>query len=316
MSHKLIFVQLRRLALIAALGSFWLTTSAGAQSTQPAYRTDQILIRPKAGISPAALNDFHMAHRGEVLRTFNRIGRLQVLRVPKGETVTNLIAAYQKSGLVEFAEPDYLVYADATMPNDPKFLDGTLWGLDNYGQNGGLPGADIDATNAWDVLTSASNIVVAVLDSGIRATHEDLAANMWVNPLDGGHGYNAFTSTNDPTDADGHGTLVAGVLGGVGNNGIGVCGVAWRVPMMACKCLSGGTGSDSTVIACVNYALVNGARIINASFDSPDSFAGGFQRDCCSSGCGRHLGGFRREWQFWSGQEHRRQPQLSVMLWH
>jgi subtilisin family serine protease len=258
-----------RLAVVIVLISIGLAAAADAQSPHPAYRTDQILIRFKAGINPTALNDFHRARRGEVLRTFNRIGRWQVLRVPQGETVTNLIAAYQKSGLVEFAEPDYLVYADATLPNDPKFLDGTLWGLDNYGQGGGTPGADIDATNAWDVLTSASNIVVAVLDSGIRATHEDLAANMWVNPTDGGHGYNAFTGTNDPTDADGHGTLVAGVLGGVGNNGIGVCGVAWRVQMMACKCLSGGTGSDSTVIACIDYAITNGARIINASFDTP-----------------------------------------------
>jgi subtilisin family serine protease len=149
-------------------------------------------------------------------------------------------------------------------------VDGTLWGLNNYGQNGGTAGADIDAPDAWDVLTSASNIVVAVLDSGIRATHEDLASNMWVNPTDGGNGYNAFTGTNNPSD-DGtsHGTMVAGVLGAVGNNGKGVCGVAWRVRMMACKCLDSGSGSDSTVIACIDYALANGAKIINASFDSP-----------------------------------------------
>jgi len=193
---------------------------------------------------------------------------LQILEVPAGETAESLIAKYQQSGLVEFAEPDYLVYP-AAAPNDPKYLDGTEWWLNNYGQSSGTAHADISATNAWDILNSASNIVVAVLDSGIRATHQDLAANMWVNPLDGGHGYNAFTGTNDPTDADGHGTLVAGVLGAVGNNGVGVCGVAWQVQMMACKCLSGGTGSDSTVIACVNYALTNHARIINASFDSP-----------------------------------------------
>lgn len=258
-----------RLALAAVLISVESAASAAAPSTQAAYRADRILIQPKAGSNPAALNNFHRARKGEVLHTFDGIGRLQALRVPKGETVTNLIAQYQKSGLVEFAEPDYLVYANATVPNDPKFLDGTLWGLANYGQSGGTPGADIDATNAWDVLTSASNIVVAVLDSGIRATHEDLAANMWVNPMDGGHGFDAFTGTNNPTDNDGHGTLVAGVLGGVGNNGKGVTGVAWQVQMMACKCLNGGTGSDSTVIACVNYALANGARIINASFDTP-----------------------------------------------
>jgi subtilisin family serine protease len=263
----------RRLMLTGWAVSFfsWLSISAPAQSTPPAYRADRILIQPKAGISQAALNKLHQARKGQVLRTFNGIRHLQVLQVPKGETVTNLIAQYQKSGLVEFAEPDYLVYANATVPDDPKFLDGTLWGLYNYGQSNGVAHADIDATNAWDVLTSASNIVVAVLDSGIRATHEDLASNMWVNPLDGSNGYNAFTDTNNPTDSDGHGTLVAGVLGGVGNNGKGVTGVAWQVQMMACKCLNNGTGSVSTVTACINYAMTHGARIINASFDSPTS---------------------------------------------
>ena len=248
----------------------WLIPIVSAQPAQPAYRADQILIMPKAGINQAALDNFHRARKGEVLRTFDGIRHLQILRVPNGETVSGLIAQYQKSGLVEFAEPDYLVYADTTSPNDPKYVDGTLWGLNNYGQNGGTAHADIDAPDAWDVLTSASNIVVAVLDSGIRATHEDLASNMWVNPSDGGHGFNAFTGTNNPSDdSTSHGTMVAGVLGAVGNNGKGVTGVAWRVQMMACKCLNNGTGSDSTVIACIDYAMTNGAKIINASFDTP-----------------------------------------------
>jgi subtilisin family serine protease len=234
------------------------------------YRTDQILIQPKAGGSHTALASFHAARGAKVLQAFAAVGGAQVVSLPAGETVASLLAKYRQSGLVEFAEPDYLVYADATLPNDPKFVDGTLWGLNNYGQNGGTVNADMDAPEAWDVLNSASNIVVAVLDSGIRATHEDLAANMWVNPQDGGHGYNAFTGTNNPDDDGGHGTLVAGVLGGVGNNGKGVCGVAWRVQLMACKCLAAdGTGSDSTVIACIEYARTNGARIINASFDTP-----------------------------------------------
>jgi len=93
---------------------------------------------------------------------------------------------------------------------------------------------------------------------------------MWVNPSDGGHGYNAFTGNNDPNDDNtSHGTMVAGVLGAIGNNGKGVTGVAWQVQMMSCKCINNGTGSDSTVIACIDYAITNGARIINASFDSP-----------------------------------------------
>jgi len=270
MIRKQCYGQFLMVAGVAASMVVWLTTSVSGQSTQPAYREDRILIKPKAGINQSALDNFHLARKGEVLRTFDGIGHLQILRVPKGETVPGLIAQYQKSGLVEFAEPDYLVYADTTSPNDPKYVDGTLWGLNNYGQNSGTAHADIDAPEAWDVLTSASNIVVAVLDSGIRATHEDLASNMWVNPSDGGHGFNAFTGTNDPSDdSTSHGTMVAGVLGAVGNNGKGVTGVAWCVQMMACKCLNNGTGSDSTVIACIDYAVTNGAKIINASFDSP-----------------------------------------------
>jgi subtilisin family serine protease len=241
-----------------------------ATAVAPAFRTDQILIQPKAGFDHGKLLAFHAAHGAQVARTFNHAGGAQLVTVPAGETAAGLIAQYQASGLVSFAEPDGMVYADATLPNDPYFANGLLWGLDNYGQSSGTPHADIDAVDAWDVLTSASNIVVAVLDSGIRATHEDLAANMWVNPTDGGHGYNAFDGTNDPgDDGTSHGTMVAGVLGAVGNNGKGVCGVAWRVQMMACKCLNNGSGGDSTVIACIDYAIANGARIINASFDSP-----------------------------------------------
>lgn len=258
------------MTVFGIIGFWLLSMSAVFAQTNSLYRTDQILIQPKVGINRTVLAAFHAAHETKVRRTFDRFGGTQVIAVPAGETVASLIAKYQQSGLVKFAEPDYPVYANGTTPNDPKFVDGTLWGLDNYGQNGGTPHADIDATDGWDVLTSASNIVVAVLDSGIRATHEDLASNMWVNPNDGGHGYNAFDGTNDPNDdSTSHGTMVAGVLGAVGNNGKGVCGVAWQVQMMACKCLSNNVGSDSTVIACIDYALTNGARIINASFNSP-----------------------------------------------
>ena len=242
--------------------------SSFQQTSAPAYAPDRILLQPKPGISLNALADFHAGRKIEVLQTFEGIGRLQVLRVPEGETVPGLIAKYQRSGLVEFAEPDYEVHAALT-PNDPKYLDGTLWGLNNTGQNGGTADADIDAPEGWDVLASASNIVVAVLDTGVRYTHEDLASNMWVNPSDGGHGFNALNGTNNPKDDNGHGTLVSGVLGAVGNNGRGIVGVAWQVQIMACKCLdSAGNGSDSDLIAGIDYARTNGARIINTSLDS------------------------------------------------
>jgi subtilisin family serine protease len=256
-----------------ALCVCFISFAVSAQLPQPTpaapYRADRILVQPKRAASARAVADFHTVQKSEVLKTFAGIGRLQVIRVPKGETVQSLIATYQRSGLVDFAEPDYAVHASATTPNDPKYLDGTLWGLNNTGQSGGTGDADIDAPEAWDILTSASNIVVAVLDTGVRYTHEDLASNMWVNLIDGSHGWNALTNTDTPNDDNGHGTLVSGILGGVGDNGKGVAGVAWRVQIMACKCLDkDGNGNDSDIIECIDYARTNGARIINASLDS------------------------------------------------
>lgn len=179
------------------------------------------------------------------------------------------IPRYEQTGLVDFAEPDYVRHASLA-PNDPRYVDGTLWALHNMDPESDIPNADIDAVEGWDVLTSAGSIVVAVLDTGIRYTHEDLASNMWVSPHDGGHGFNAITGTNNPSDDNRHGTLMAGIIGAVGNNGIGVAGVAWRVQILGCKCLdSSGNGSDSAIVACIDYARTNGASIINASFSGP-----------------------------------------------
>jgi subtilisin family serine protease len=236
----------------------------GSTASSPAYVEDQILVQPRPGTSSAALAEFHTARQATVRRTFEGIGRLQIVSVPTGATVSGLIAKYQQSGLVEFAEPDYIGHV-AAIPNDRYYTNGTLWGLNK-----------IEAPPAWDVLTSASNIVVAVLDTGVRYTHEDLKSNMWVNANDGGHGWNALSNTNDPSDdsGNGHGTMVAGVLGAAGNNGRGVVGVAWRVQIMACKCFNNaGVGTISACLTCFDYALTNGARIINASWGFTNSLA-------------------------------------------
>lgn len=238
------------------------------------FREDRILIKPKTGLLPAALASFHAAGQAEVLRTFHGLGNIQVLRVPKGETVQSLIAKYQRSGLVKYAEPDFQLRLAAATPNDPKFLNGTLWGLHNTGQTGGVADADIDAPAGWGTLNSASNVIVAVIDTGVRYTHEDLAANMWVNPQDGSHGLNAtdvLNISNDPNDDYGHGTLVAGILGATGNNGLGVVGVAWRIQIMACKFIGPSTEGDiENAIACIEFARTNGAHIINASWGLND----------------------------------------------
>lgn len=259
------------LSLLLSTANTFAQVSAVAVTTvaAPPYRQDRILIKPRPGTSAVALAHFHASQQGKILHTFEGIGRLQIVELPKGASVPAFIAGYQQSGLVEFAEPDYEGHTAVTTPNDPQYLNGTLWALNNTGQSGGTPDADIDAPEAWDVLTSASNIVVAVLDTGVRYTHEDLAANMWVSPNDGSHGLNAIAGTTDPSDdsGNGHGTMVAGVLGAVGNNGKGVTGVAWRVQIMACKCFNSlGNGNISDVVTCLDYARTNGARVINASW--------------------------------------------------
>jgi len=199
------------------------------------------------------------------------LGNIQILRVPGNAAVRDLIRQYQASGLVAYAEPDFRVRLDGVFPSDPSFLDGTLWGLNNAGQNSGKANADIDAPEAWSARTSASNVIVAIVDTGVCYTHEDLAENMWTSPHDGSHGIDVLAGSNDPLDHNGHGTRLAGVIGAVGNNGLGVVGVAWRVQLMACKFVdASGAGSVSDALVCLEYARTNGARIVNASWGLDD----------------------------------------------
>ncbi|HEY6168924.1 MAG TPA: S8 family peptidase [Verrucomicrobiae bacterium] len=258
------------------------------------FRADRILVKPAAGLPTSRLDGLHAELGTRVVRTFAAIGNLQVVRLPADARVSEVITAYRQSGLVAYAEPDYAVHALAT-PNDFRYWDGSLWALNNTGQLGGTPDADIDAPEGWDIQNTASNIIVAVIDTGVRLTHEDLASNMWVNPGESGpdplgldksmngrdddgdgyiddvHGINAILETGVPLDDDGHGTHVAGIIGAVGNNGVGVVGVAWRVPIMACKFLNAfvhdlAPGYISDAIECMDYARAKGAKIINASW--------------------------------------------------
>jgi subtilisin family serine protease len=245
--------------------------SAAAQAIAP-HHPGRVLAQPKLGMQPDQLREFCSIHGSSASAVCPALGTLQLLRTPPSHSVADFLNTCGRSGLFTFVEPDYERHLASTLPNDPRFTNGTLWGLYNYGQSGGVPHADIDAIDGWDLQTDASSVIVAVLDSGIRYTHEDLAANMWTNPVDGSHGFNAFTGTNDASDDNGHGSLTAGVLGAVGNNGKGVTGVAWKVQMMSCKCFdSNNNGYDSTIIPCMDFARTNGAQIINASWGA---FAG------------------------------------------
>ena len=119
-------------------------------------------------------------------------------------------------------------------------------------------------------------MIVAVIDSGIRYTHQSLAPNMWHNPHPSQagdlYGWNAVSNNGDPMDDYHHGTHCAGTIGAAGNSDSlnplkGTCGVAWKVQLMACKYLNDtGIGYGSDEIVCIDYALDHGAQIINCSF--------------------------------------------------
>ena len=208
--------------------------------------------------------------RGKVKKAYAHVG-LQRVQIPDNLTVGQAIEALYRSGAVEYAEPNYPIRARADTPNDPGFVDGSLWGLHNTGQNGGAADADIDAPEGWGIRTDASTTIVGVLDTGIDYNHEDLKANMWVNPNeipgngidDDGNGYiddvygiDAYQNNGNPMDTDGHGTHVAGIIGARGDNGKGVTGIAWTAKLMALRCMNNEWGGNTgDVIECLNYVL-------------------------------------------------------------
>ena len=178
------------------------------------------------------------------------------------------VTALSRNPDVEYATPDVAYRVQAT-PDDPLY--GDQWGPERIG-----------APAAWDRATGSPSTVVAVLDSGIALSHPDLAANIWTNSgeiagnsidddnngyVDDLHAWNFVSNTNDPSDDFGHGTHVAGTIGALGNNGLGVAGVNWSTSLMPLKICDGdGSCYLDKEISALQYAVDNGAKVANASF--------------------------------------------------
>ncbi len=193
----------------------------------------------------------------QVLRRFNSLNAVTVQLQPQ-HNVINLTRDLSLLPQVRYAEPDFSIETLRT-PNDPRY--NQQWGLHNIGQTGGTVDADINAPEAWDTTVGSSQVVVAIIDSGIDYNHPDLAANMWINPGeipgngidDDGNGYiddiygiDPAEGDSNPMDIDGHGTHVAGTVAAVGNNGRGVTGVSWNSKLMALKIFDGPFGGSIT----------------------------------------------------------------------
>lgn len=169
----------------------------------------------------------------------------------EGKTTAELMDELKSQPGVIGVAPNYLFRASVT-PNDPYYTGGNLWGMSRIG-----------GSSAWDISSGDRGVFVAVLDTGIKNDHVDLSANMGVDK-DGNWGKNLITSGALPIDDNGHGTHVAGTIGAMGNNGIGVVGVNWSVSLLAVKVLdSQGSGTGSQIMAGLDYVVAQKQRGLN-----------------------------------------------------
>jgi subtilisin family serine protease len=263
------------------------------------FSQDEILVKFKEGVSSRIKAHTHLQLGTSPIRSFPTL-RVQHLRLPSTVSVEDALRLYRQNPDVEYAEPNYVIYSCQLFPNDPPFDPddphyGTLWGLHNFGQTvgikSGLPGADINTPDAWEISTGGEEFVIAVIDSGVAYSHPDLTSNMWTNPgedpwshpndpsagngidddgngkVDDWRGWDFVDGNNDPMDYNGHGTHVAGTIAAMGNNGGGVTGVMWRARMMPLRFLNAdGIGWVSDAIYAIEYAVEQGVRVINASW--------------------------------------------------
>jgi subtilisin family serine protease len=235
--------------LLALLWAF----NAQAAPYPPRFVPGQLLVKPRAGLSETNFSGKLHSHDAASQRTLHR-SNVRVVAVPE-EKAEATLAALRNDPDIEFAERDYVAEA-AYVPGDPYILSGSEWHL-----------AQIQTPQAWNFTVGLTNIIVAVLDSGVDAAHPDLATRILP-------GYDFVFNDPDPADDFGHGTAVCGTIVAAGNNGVGVAGVAFGCRVLPVKVMdAAGFAYYSTIAQGIHYAVDAGARIINLSIagSSPSS---------------------------------------------
>ena len=266
------------LAVLLAL--FGMNDSANAGAAKK-YVEGELLVKYQNGLASADSLFANTLSGATVVQAFPDLG-WQLVKLPAGVTVEQALSQYSNLAGVEEAQPNY-IYNLTANPNDAQFSQ--LYGM-----------AKINAPAAWERTTGSPNVVVAIIDTGIRYTHEDLAANMWKNAgeiagngvdddangfVDDVYGWDFFYNDSDPWDENSHGTHVAGTVGAVGNNAVGVVGVNWNVRLMAIKIYNNtGFGSTSAMLVnAYNYVRMMKTRGVNIRVTS-NSYGG------CDEACG------------------------------
>lgn len=189
---------------------------------------------------------------GKKIKLFN-MSRIFNLKLKNKDDIGTTIEILLNENGVLFAEQNYYDYHSYGFPNDEHYENGDQWGLNNYGQDGGKFDADIDAPEAWQI-TTGTNVLVGVIDDGVDAVHEDL-----LGKVSGDAGVYA----GNVSWAFGHGTHVAGIIAGIGNNTVGIAGVNWAANINSQR-IENGSSTDiyNAIIASVNA----GSEVLNNSW--------------------------------------------------
>ncbi|MBI4850035.1 MAG: S8 family serine peptidase [Nitrospirae bacterium] len=263
---------------ICGLMVFTLILAAFSKAGAAQYVPGEVIIKLKTPVS-AVINGLH-SDAGTLKKMGISDTRFHQVKLPQTMSVEEAIKYYELDPNVEYAEPNFIVHALA-VPNDPSYSQ--LWGLHNDGQTGSITGAGIHAPEAWDLTTGSSDVVIAVVDTGVAYNHPDLSDNIWTNTgetdctdaidndgngyTDDCHGWDFVGHDNDTTDYNGHGTHLAGIIAAAGNNGIGITGVMWKAKIMPLRFLGvNGSGTTADAIAAILYASNKGAHVINNSW--------------------------------------------------
>ncbi len=240
----------------------WASLPATAAAPQ------ELLVRFEDNATLGARDSALAAVGAKVLRRYRAIP-VALVRVPGNLSMQAIAKTLAADASIRYVEPNYRreFYG---MPNDP--LASQMYGLHNTRQTGGTLGADIRAPEAWETTTGNTNVVIAVMDTGVKLDHVDLAPNL-VQGHDFGSGDD--DPSPDPISGVEHGTHVAGTIGAAGNNGIGVAGVNWNSKIMPLKIASivtnvfgieeAGLTLDA-ILAALEYAVTNGVKISNHSY--------------------------------------------------
>jgi thermitase len=252
-----------RIGVLVAAGGLAACAILAGSAQAADYDADTVIVQYASGVSIG--ERLSLFERAGVVRTVDSVdgAGAKVVQV-KGDPA-GAAQRLNGSALVRYAEPNYILRAQAT-PNDPLFSQ--LYGLHNTGQTGGSADADIDAPEGWDAaglggFPAGGGVKIGIVDTGIDQTHPELSGKV-VDCADSAGG---LLVEGTCVDDNMHGTHVAGTIAAKANNATGIAGVAFNAGLSICRALrsAAGTGLTSDVANCINWTHSRGARVISMS---------------------------------------------------